>query len=487
MSAELHPGAGARGGGARLTRRRLLVGAGAMAGAGVALPSAAGAKRRRPRRRVVVVGGGLAGLTAAYELHRAGWDVAVLEARRRVGGRVHTLRGFAGGQTAEAGGEYIDTSHTAMRGYARHFGLALDDLRRVGSDNPAATYFAGRLARRSTVQTPAVQREMDRFDRAIAALADRLNPTDPVAAGASLDHRSVASFLDGLRLSPTARMLIEHDTLGDDYTVESDRLSLLAVAAANSVGPDIPESGIEAFRIRGGNDRLPRALARAISGHVHLGAPVDHVSWSREGVRVRAAGETLSASRCVLATPLPPLRRVSFSPRLPGRLAAAIAELQYGVGTKTLLQYANRFWLRAGFSGDTLTDLGISTTWDATNAQRGGRGILLLYTVAGPGRRFQELPDHQRLAEAAAQVQTIYPGASGLLGAATTVAWAKEPYTGGTYTAFAPGQVDRFWRVLRRPVGALHLAGEHTHEYWGYMEGAVRSGRRAAARISAGG
>jgi len=75
-------------------------------------------------------------------------------------------------------------------------------------------------------------------------------------------------------------------------------------------------------------------------------------------------------------------------------------------------------------------------------------------------------------------------GSRPLLIHAVTIAWANERYTGGTYSAFAPGQVTRFWSALRTPVGPIHLAGEHTDEYWGYMEGAIRSGQRAAKAIA---
>jgi monoamine oxidase len=186
----------------------------------------------------------------------------------------------------------------------------------------------------------------------------------------------------------------------------------------------------------------------------------------------------------VLATPLPPLRRVSFSPPLPAPLDRAVAELQYGVGTKTVLQYERRFWLAAGFSGATETDLDVFGTWDATEAQHGRSGILMAYTMGAGGRRFTALPDAARIRAAADQLETIYPGSRALLRSTATVAWANEPYTGGTYTAFAPGQMTRFWRALRRPYGRIHLAGEHTSAYSGYMEGAVRSGQRVAAAIA---
>jgi len=468
-----------------LTRRGLL-GAGAGVVASLSAGGLAGCARGGSRRaRVVVIGAGLAGLVAGYELHRAGRDVLVLEARDRVGGRVHTIRGFRDGQIAEAGGEFIDTDQTALLGYVRRLGLRLDDMRTSGSDRPGAVYIGGRRMSQHQYATPAARRDVGRYDARIAALSDPLDPADPVPGGAALDRRPVASLIDSLHLDSRAREIVDHDTIRDDYTVEPGRLSLLAVAQAESVGPTLPESAYEAYRVHGGNDQVPRGLAAALGRRVQLSAPVTSIEWGDGGVRVGVAGETVSAEHCVLAAPLPPLRAVKFRPALPAPMAAAIAGLQYGIGTKTLLQYSRRFWIGQGFDGDTETDLPVSTTWEATNAQPGRPGILIAYTAGAPGARFTALPPAERISAAAGQLDRIYPGSRPLQIHAFTIAWANERYTGGTYTAFAPGQVTRFWSVLRTPVGPIHLAGEHTDEYWGYMEGAVRSGQRAAKAIAA--
>src|SRR3954454_24726339 len=160
----------------RLTRRRLL-----LAGAGGGLAVASGSLfvgRDSHRRRVVVVGAGLAGLAAAYELRRAGFEVVLLEARGRVGGRVHTVR-FPDGQHAEAGGEYIDTIHHRMRGYARHFALDLEDVRRQGSDLPAAVYVGGRRGTAGAVFSQQSRRAATRFDDRVGAIAQRISADDP--------------------------------------------------------------------------------------------------------------------------------------------------------------------------------------------------------------------------------------------------------------------------------------------------------------------
>jgi monoamine oxidase len=176
---------------------------------------------------------------------------------------------------------------------------------------------------------------------------------------------------------------------------------------------------------------------------------------------------------------------VTFTPPLPSALSAAIGDLQYGVATKTLIQYGRRFWLDQDLDGSTLTDLPISSTWESTNGLSGAAGILLAYTAGQRGAAYTALTDPRRVADVEQNLDQIYPASRPLGWRAVTMAWRNEQYTGGSYTAYAPGQVTRYWRVIRQPVGPIHFAGEHTDSYTAYMEGAVRSGRRVAAEVDA--
>lgn len=413
----------------------------------------------RPRGRVVVVGAGLAGLVAARDLEAGGFRVTVLEADGRVGGRVRTVQ-LPGAQHAEAGGEFADVNHRALRALARRCDLELEDVRDGGVDLPGAAYLRGRRFDSDDLYTTAVEADVARYEARMEALAARLDPR--------LDNRSVARLLDELRLDPTARFLVERD-VRDEATVAADRLSLLFHAATWRLTAGVPAAGIEAYRVRGGNGRLPRALAARLE--VVPDARVEAVATGAGGVRVEAGRRRFTADFCVVAAPLPALRAVRFDPGLPSAHAEAVREAQYGSATKTLLQYRRRIWRDQGFDGDTLTDLPLGTTWEATDGQPGRPGVLLGYTV---GRRISS-------GAAAAQLDRIYPGSRPLLTRAVTAPW---PYS---YTAYAPGQMTRFAAAVRRPHGRVHFAGEHTDRFASYMEGAVRSGHRAAREVAARG
>jgi monoamine oxidase len=463
-----------------LTRQSFLAGAAGILVGGGSL------RQRRRAGHVVVVGAGLAGLAAADELQRAGWNVTVVEARERVGGRVWTIRSrFTDGQHAEAGGEFIDTKHTYLLAYLRRFGLATETVG-AGTDNfDDAAFFGGRRRIADEVFTARVRAEADRFWDRIDELASRIDLENP-SRGNALDRRSVGSLLNSLALSPLARLSVTLN-VRDEATVEPERLSLLFGLMAVKAAADQPDSGIETYRIKGGNDQLPHALADGLGRAVRLGAPVTAIARTPEGVRVTAGGERIAADWCVLATPLPPLRDVAFTPALPAAVREAIAQLRYGTGTKTFLQYGRRIWRDQGFDGDTLSDLRFNTAWEATDQQPGRSGILLLYTAGSNGSIFSRYPAARRVREAASELDRVYPGSLAELGATSSVAWDRERYTGGTYSAYAPGQVSRFWRALRRPAGRVIFAGEHTAFLSGYMEGAIRSGKRAAALVRRGG
>jgi monoamine oxidase len=214
---------------------------------------------------------------------------------------------------------------------------------------------------------------------------------------------------------------------------------------------------------------------------VVLGAPVTAIADDGRRVHVTAGERTYGAQRCIVAAPLPALRAVRFSPEPPRAVAEAIASLAYGTGGKVALRCARRVWRTQGFNGEIFTDRSLNTAWDAADPLPGEAGILQSYTVGAPGRAWTALDPAARIARAIADADAVYPGTRGAVTATHQAWWSGERYTGGTYSAYGVGQVAAFWRALRRPFGRVVLAGEHTDTYWGYMEGAVRSGVRAAA------
>jgi monoamine oxidase len=180
----------------------------------------------------------------------------------------------------------------------------------------------------------------------------------------------------------------------------------------------------------------------------------------------------------VLACSLVPLRAVQFDPPLPSTLARAVAELGYGTVTKTALQYPARTWPK----GYASSNLASQRVYEPAIDQPGDEGVLMAYTGGDGGRSLAQHDEAERMRIVAADIDTMYQSPAAPLGGFSR-AWSNEARYGGSYAAYRPGQITAFWQVLREPCGPLHLAGEHVATWTGYLEGAVESGERIAARI----
>lgn len=463
--------------------------------------------------RVVVIGAGLAGLTAALDLVERGWEVVVLEARDRVGGRVHTLvEPFGDGLHAEAGGESIDDDHHDLLALVRRFGLRTE-RRPTDKEERGFVYAGGR--RRSTAsfaggEDGRVYAEYERCTAALDALGEEIDAEHPERADRAdeLDARTLGSFLAAQRLGAEAELLVRAD-LRSEYNAEPEDLSLLFLAQQSAAGADGREAGVETMRIAGGNTGLLEAMAGELGDRVVLGAAVEEVRWDGDGVRVLVSGgRTYDAARLVVACPFVPLRSVRFDPALPAELGAAVAGLDLGSAAKVATQYERRFWTGLGGGGVggrgggdggggvpptafTVTDLPFGVAWESTDSMTtdaDGPGIVAQFITGGAARDAAALTDDERIARFQAQLDEVYPeGVPLRTDRAATVAWALERYTGGGYGIWRPGQLTRWWAPVREGVGPIRFAGEHTEALAGYMESAVRSGHRVAAELGAPG
>ena len=164
-----------------------------------------------------------------------------------------------------------------------------------------------------------------------------------------------------------------------------------------------------------------------------------------------------------------------------------VNEVTYGAVTKVMIEYRKRFWRDHGWNGRLVTDRPITVIWHATSHIEDERGILTVYTGGGPGAKFSQLSDEERIETAVSDIERLFPGSSSLIENVSTIAWLNEPFTRGSYMALAPGQVTQHWKTLSEPAGRLFFAGEHVTPIQGYMEGAVESGQRAAATILSSG
>jgi monoamine oxidase len=448
--------------------------------------------------RVVVVGAGLAGLTAALTLRDAGWEVLVVEARDRVGGRVHTRHGgvdgvpLAPGLRAEMGGESIDENHTEIQRLARRFEIATEPRPGSTSDRAAngryhrdehTFSFADLMNLRGGSVLSDYLRVYDELAKAAELCG--IDPEQPETArhADDLDAQSLAEWLDSLLLVPEARFVVDQANTSL-YNAELTDLSMLFVLQQVAATAGVPDAWSETMRLAGGNSTLPNAIADELGPAVVLDSPLTAVLRRGEVVTVVAGGREHVAAHVVLAVPPPPLRDVQFDPPVPPAIATAIAGLDLGAATKVVNQFDTAFWRAGGESGFSLTDLTYRVSWDASDSYAAAGGLLTTYTTAGNGRVLAAMSDAARIARVRDELAIVYPHSRAQLsGPAITRAWTQEPFTRGGYAVYGPGQVGACWETLRAGTDRIHFAGEHLEAPAGYMESAVRSGLRVAARL----
>ncbi|WP_227430365.1 flavin monoamine oxidase family protein [Psychrobacter sp. I-STPA6b] len=441
------------------------------------------------QQSVIVVGGGLAGLTTAYELGEQGYHVTLLEARNRLGGRVHTQT-FDNGQYAETGGELLDAPsiHSQIHHYLDKFGLDVVEVGYDGDIAEGAYYIDGKLFAYDDLEDVLGEdaaEDEERFWDAMAELGEQIpDPTNPQNApnAKELDAQSAYDWVHSLQLDPAIETIALHH-IRSEYG-EPRNLSLLFLAQQQKAYEDIDDDDIEIYRIKGGNSQLVNAFAKNIHGTIKIASPV--ISLRQDDNQVTATtqnGQTYRADYAVVSVPATVLHRIHFTPELPP-IQKAASNLAYGHHNKVMLQYKQRFWLDRNLGGDTASELPLGWTWEATDQQDGEGGILVTYTSGDFAKEASQVEKKDLVIQRQQEIEAMYPEARGLLTHASIQTWTTEPWIEGGFSAPAVNQVIPYWTAFHQPHKRIYFAGEHSDNLLpGYMEGAIRSGQRAAKQV----
>ncbi|MFN3492531.1 MAG: flavin monoamine oxidase family protein, partial [Anaerolineales bacterium] len=288
-------------------------------------------------KSVIIIGAGMAGLSAAYELHKAGLNVTVLEARSRVGGRVFSLREFSNGLVAEGGGEFVDYKHTRMIALAKEFNLRLGSLGGWRAETGDWGLFRNKagLLRDEKIWGANLEDEYQKMWSSLASLANLVNDTSsPQNApnAKELDAKNVADWINGQNVHPIAKELFVCH-IRSEYTCEPENFSFLDFARNAALYYSNPEEDKPNYRIIGGNDLLPKAIANALPD-VRLNAVVESIKIQDDGVTVKYkqvdSFHTLRSEFAVLAVPLTVARMMDFTSSLPAAHQKLIDEISYG-------------------------------------------------------------------------------------------------------------------------------------------------------------
>jgi monoamine oxidase len=433
-------------------------------------------------KRVVVIGAGFAGLASAYELMSAGYQVTVVEARARIGGRVVTFADLVSGKSVEGGGELIGSNHPTWLAYKERFGLKFLDV--TESEDEAPLFINGKKL---------TGEENEKLWKDLEEAVSRMNAdAAPVDAdmpwkspnAAALDKTSLESWIAGLKgVTDDCRAAVRAMLSGDNAVAAAKQSYLGNLAAVKGGGLEKFWTDSEVYRCEGGNQQLAQKLAGALGDQrIRLGAPVAQVTVGEKSVKVKlAAGEVLECDDVVLTAPPTTWSRIAFEPAL-------TAIPQAGTAVKFCSGVKSRFWRDAKLAPDALTDGPVSWVWESTLGQEGDAGAGLSCFSGGPAAEAcRAFPADARNEKYLAELERLYPEIRKNWQKAKFMDWPSDSWTACGYAFPAPGEVTTVGPVIRAGVGGrLHFAGEYaSYAFIGYMEGALSSGVAVANRLAA--
>lgn len=487
----------------RISRRRLL-GSGAAAGAGALIPGAVAEARtsahaRRLHADVCVVGAGLAGLTAARTLHRAGRSVIVLEARDRVGGRCYSRPIAHADDVANLGATFVGPTQTRVLAMMSELGIAKFPVYSTGK---LLWYEAGRATPYTGTIPPASN------PLAVVELGAKTLPQiDRMAATVPFDAPYEAA--DALAWdSITVQTWAEQNIL----TVEGRKLFALAVEAVLSVEPrDISflyflwyihsagsvevlvgnagTGSAQDFRVEGGTQLIAIRMAEqlGVGRGVLLENPVRRIAQDAHGARVGTDHVEVACRRVVVAIPPNLAGKLDYAPALSAQRMQLTQRVPVGSLIKTIAVYDTPFWRAQGLNGQVTSLEGpVKVMFDAS-PRSGSPGVLLGFIDGDDARALDDMPAAERARAALASHVRYFGPLAARPRQYLDQVWAREVYTGGCPVGVTPpGVLTEYGPALRAPIGRIHWAGTETASNWaGYMDGAIQSGQRAAAEVLA--
>ncbi len=501
-----------------LGRRAFVLGALGAAGGALLVPASTGTARARGRERIAIVGAGIAGLSCALALHDAGIAATVFEAAGRLGGRMHSERGYWNdGQHTEWCGAMIDSKHRNLHALARRFGLTLvdtDAAQPAGARDTA--YFDGRyypLGQADRDFAP-VYRTLQQQLRGTGGRFVTWDRATPLAR--ELDALSlqawIARYVPGGAGSQLGRLLT--DAYWNEYGRDPAEQSALNLVAMLGIQPDHGSGELDIlgysdqrYFIAHGNQQLPLAIARALpAGSIRTRSVLRGLRKLPGGtyelrLDTPAGPRSERFDRVVLALPFSVLRSLDYAGAgFDARKTRAIEQLGYGIHTKLQVQFARPLWRHGGpwpqpTTGQIWTDLGFQDSVDFTVGQPGTAGILERFTAGTAGLVDVPPTPYARAADSPAvgrqarkflaMVERVWPGvARAYNGKAAYGNTQLDPFVRGSYSCWLVGQYTAFAGYEGVRQGRVHFAGEHCSvRNQGFMEGGAETGIAAAQEI----
>jgi monoamine oxidase len=436
---------------------------------------------------IAIIGGGIAGLTAAHFLKKAGFQPTIYEATKRTGGRVMSATGLlAEGITTELGGEFIDSSHTDMLNLCKEFKLGLLDMHtpeemKLGLVQHDYYFDKHRITEKTLIEAIKPFLATIKKDAALVNTGNVKNPAlialDKLSLDEYLQKIGITGWLyELIRISYTAEMGLESD-IQSCFAF----LTLLDSNSANNF--DIYGESDERFKVIGGNQKVVDALAKTLEANIETSSQLEVLTEKGMQYRLKFEnGKQVLADFVIITVPFSVLREVKLEVDMSPKKEKCIKQLSYGTNAKLFLGMNNRIWRTQGYSGYVLNDL-VHNGWDSSQMQNDNKGAGG-YSVFLGGKKGKELNNSQ-IDSYLNNLNVIYPtlkeqynGKNGIFN------WGNSPFAKGSYACMTVGQQTAFGGVEGEPVNNILFAGEHCSKTsQGYMNGGAETGRMAAEEL----
>jgi len=442
--------------------------------------------------RIVIVGAGIAGLSAAYRLQKAGVPAEVYEASGRTGGRIFSRKDvLAPGLVTELGAEFIDSTHKDMLAYAKEFGLGLMDRDTPDETKFKQTYFFGGEHHTEKQMAEAFVPLLKR----IAADSARVGGSvafDHPGVAKKLDHTSLDDYLTHIGVTGWLRQFIEVAYVTEFGLELQEQSSLNFIDLVQKEVSDkfwIFGESDERYKISGGNQSVTDALAIRINDQLHLMHTLASVRQRGHGFELTFFSPTgtkeVKADVVIMTLPFSVLRTIPLKMDLPPVKKAVIQELGYGTNAKILLGTQKRVWREQGYSGEVFSDEPFQLAWDNSQAQTGESGGVTFFYGGRRGLDCAKGTPTEAAADSVAGYDKVFPGFKGALnGQIARFHWPSYEFSKGSYACYLVGQWTTLSGAESLPIGNFYFAGEHcSADFQGMMNGGAETGRRAAEAI----
>lgn len=436
----------------------------------------------------LIIGAGFSGLAAALSLHRHGKSFVVLEARDRLGGRTFTKR-FADGHYADLGGQWIGPTQDRMYELAKEHGVewyaTYNEGRNILDLNQRIRTYTGLIPKMdvlSLINVDFVLRRLEGMARTIPVEAPWTAPKAKV-----WDSVTLEAFVRRLCFTKSCYKVVRAG-LETVYACELNEVSLLHALFYIRSGTSLNcllsiDNGAQQHRIKGGMQLLAEKIAEPFIEQIRYNHVVSSIIHDGDHLRIEGDGFAITSRSVILAIPPVLVRNIHFEPELPLRKTQLLDKISMGIVGKVIAIYDRPFWRDQGYSGQVVADEQgpFQTLFDSSPGD-GRFGTLLAFCIADRARDYFAKPETERQVIALEQFTKYFGESAAKPLKYIDHSWATEAWSRGCYAGLYPtGAWTNFQSELASPVGNIFWAGTETSDVWyGYIEGAVRSGERAA-------